>query len=185
MTMLDISSLLIPIAHAQEAGQSTSPIATLGLNWKIFIAQLINFAVILFVLWRWVFTPVAKKLQERTDRIEKSMRDAASTEKEKQDFEHWKNEQMINTRHEASVIISKAQADAVKAKDEIISQTKEEQQRLIDQAKKQIEQEKILQLQAAKSELADLVVGATEKIIRQKLDGKRDEELIKDMLKTL
>ena len=180
--MIDIQSIFIPVAHAQEAAQSASPVAVLGLNWQLFIAQLINFAIILFILWKWVFTPVAKKLQERTDKIEKAMRDANTTEKEKQEFAVWKETEMRKTRQEAGSIITAAQLDATKAKDEILKQSKEEQLKLVEQAKKQIEQEKNLQLQSAKSELADIVTSAAEKILRHKLDDKGDKELIKESL---
>ena len=139
--MISISEIFNSVAFAQDASQSTSPVAVLGLNWELFIAQLINFAVILFILWKWVFTPVAKKLQERTDRIEKAMSDANTTEKE--------------------------------------------QQKMVEDGKKQIEQEKNQQLQAAKGELADMITNATEKIIRQKLDKTKDQELIKEVLKSI
>ena len=181
MNLLDI---IIPIAHAQETS-APSGIATLGLNAKLFIAQLINFAVVLFVLWKWVFTPVAKKLTERTEKIEKAMRDAASTEKEKQEFAVWKEREMSNARKEASTIITGAQTEATKAKDQIVAKAKEEQQKVVDDAKKQIEQEKNQQLQSAKSELADIITNATEKILRSKLDKNKDQELIKDSLKNI
>jgi len=92
---------------------------------------------------------------------------------------------MVNTRHEASVILSKAEEQANKAKDEILKQTHSEQQKAIDQAKKQIEMEKNQAMASAKSELADLVTMTTEKIIRQKMDKKGDEEMVKEMLKNL
>lgn len=181
-----ISEFLIPLAHAQEAAaQSTSPVAVLGLNWQLFVAQLVNFGIILFILWKWVFTPVAKKLQERTDRIEKAMKDARSTEKEKQDFAHWKELEMSKVRSQATAIVSAAESQAQKAKDDILKQAQEEQHKVVEQAKKQIEQEKNLMLSSAKGELADLVTNATEKIIRQKLDKKGDEEMVKEMLKSL
>jgi F-type H+-transporting ATPase subunit b len=183
--MIDFNPFTILVAQAQEAAaQSTSPIAVLGLNWQLFIAQLVNFAIILFILWKWVFTPVAKKLQERTDRIEKAMRDANSTEKEKQEFAQWKEQEMAKVRSQASTIVSQAEAQASKAKDEILKQAQAEQQKVVEQAKKQIELEKNQQLQAAKGELADLVTSATEKILRQKLDEKHDKELIKNMFKS-
>ena len=178
---MNIQDFFIPVAHAQ----STSPVVVLGLNWELFIAQLINFAIVLFILWKWVFTPVAKKLQERTDKIEKAMRDANSITKEKTEFEQWKNEEMKKARQEASTIVTAAQKDATAAKDQILQKSKEEQQKLVDQAKKQIEQEKNQQLQSAKSELADLVTNATEKILRSKLDGKKDGELIKNSLQSI
>ncbi len=179
----------IHIAHAAtEAAAETNnggALGALGINLKLFIAQLINFAVVLLVLWKWVFKPVAKKLQERTDRIEKAMNDAASTSKEKEEFGKWKNEQIVNTRHEASVIIHQAQTDAGKVKEEILQKAKEEQQKLVEQAKAQIQQEKTQTITEAKSELADLVTNAAEKILRSKLDGSKDKQLIQDSLKEI
>jgi F-type H+-transporting ATPase subunit b len=183
--MISISEIFNSVAFAQDASQSTSPVAVLGLNWELFIAQLINFAVILFILWKWVFTPVAKKLQERTDRIEKAMSDANTTEKEKQEFAKWKEQEMVKVRTQATAIVTEAETQGVKAKDAIMAQAKVEQQKMVEDGKKQIEQEKNQQLQAAKGELADMITNATEKIIRQKLDKTKDQELIKEVLKSI
>ena len=171
------------IAGESGAHESSGAIGTLGLNLKLFIAQLINFGIILAVLWKWVFTPVAKKLTERTEKIEKAMRDAEGTEKEKLEFGLWKESEMIIVKGQASTIIASAETEAIKAKEKIIQDTKAEQEKVIQQAKVQIEQEKNQQLQLAKSELADLVTLATEKILRQKLDDKKDEKIIKESLK--
>ena len=78
----------------------------MNINLKLFIAQLVNFAVVLGILWKFVFTPVANKLQERTDKIEKAMKDATGTEKEKQEFAVWKQQEMTKARTEAGGIIS-------------------------------------------------------------------------------
>ncbi len=173
------------VALAAEEAAAPSGVASLGINAKLFLAQLINFAVVLFILWKWVFKPVSKLLAERTERIHKSLLYAKKVDEDKANFEKWKDEQIINTRHEAGIIVGKAQTDAQKAKDEGLSQTKEAQDKLVEQAKKQIEDEKRIALQSAKNELADLVTNATEKVLRQKLDGKKDEELIRETLKQL
>ncbi len=178
-----ITEFFIPIAHAAQevAGEvATQGVAgTLGLNITYFIGQLLTFSVVLVVLWKFVFNPVAKKLTERTEKIEKSLNDATRIEKEKQEFEIWKNQEMSKARLEASTIITLAQTEAGKARQQILDQTKHDQQKLVDQAKSQIESEKNQQLQAAKSELANIITTATEKILRKKLDSKADQELIK------
>lgn len=173
------------VARAQEAAQASSPVAVLGLNVKLFIAQLVNFAIVLFILWKWVFTPVAKKLQERTDKIEKAMNDADRITKEKQEFENWRQLELGKARKEASEIVNKSQAAAQKVKDDLLKQTKEDQQKVIEQSRKQIEQDKQQVLQSAKSELADLVTNTAEKILRHKLDKHTDQELIKESLNTV
>jgi len=178
-----ISTLLVPIAHAADAASSSgNPVAVLGLNVQLFIAQLINFGVILFILWKWVFTPVAKKLQERSDKIQKSMNDSERIAKEKQEFEIWKNKEMGETRKQAGEIITQSQLEAGKLKNQLLAETKTQQVQLVEQAKQQILQEKDMALQSAKSELADIVTEAAEKILRHKLDSAKDKELIKESL---
>lgn len=188
MDIHSIISAFIPVAKAaaeETAAKGGGPAAVLGLNLKLFIAQLVNFGVVLFILWKFVFGPVAKKLQQRTETIEKAMADAAGTEKEKQEFEVWKQTEMNKARSEASSIVTQAQNEAIKAKDVIMSAAKEEQDKMLQQTKKLIEQEKSQALQSAKAELADLITMTTEKLIRTKLDEKKDKDLIKQTLSDL
>ena len=110
------------------------------------------------------------------------MSDAERVAKEKQEFELWRQTEMGKTRQESSAIVTAAQNDAVKAKQQIMDQVKADQQKIVDQAKAQIESEKNKSILEAKSELANLVTSATEKILRQKLDTKADQELIKESL---
>ncbi len=181
-----LSFLLISTAHAAEEvaheAAATGGIGTLGLNAKFFIAQLVNFGILLLIFWKLILPKVVTALQNRSERIEQALKDAANTEKEKREFEVWKNAEMSKARQEASSIVIMAQTEAGKAKQVIVDQTKTEQQKLVDQAKAQIESEKNKALQEAKGELADLVTNATEKILRKKLDSKTDQELIKESL---
>lgn len=179
--ILDLS-FIIPIAQAAEEAKNVGVAETLGVNWMLFLAQLVNFGILLFVLWKFAFNPVAKKLQERTEKIEKSLNDAERIAKEKLEFEQWRQVEMSKARQEASSIVTSAQTEAGKAKQVILEQTKIDQQKLVDQAKAQITSEKNKALSDAKGELADLVTNATEKILRKKLDGKHDQEYIKESL---
>jgi len=173
--------LIIPVAHAQETTAPTG-VAVLGLNVKFFIAQLINFGVLLLIFWKWILPGVTKAMQTRTERIEKSLMDADRIEKEKKEFETWRQTEMGKARQEASSIVTAAQTEAGKAKQVILDQTKSDQQKLVDQAKAQIESEKNKSVMEAKTELADLVTNATEKILRKKLDAHADQQLIKESL---
>src|SRR4051812_9569976 len=97
-----IAQLMIPIAHAAEAApaESSGGIGSLGIDKVKFIAQLVNFAILLFVLWKYAFGPVGRKLEERTAKIEKALHDADRIEKEKREFEVWKNTEMAKARQE-------------------------------------------------------------------------------------
>jgi F-type H+-transporting ATPase subunit b len=185
--MIDIHQivqLIIPVARAAEeaAPASSGGIAVLGLNVKFFIAQLINFGILLLIFWKWILPSVTKAMQARTERIQKSLTDADRIEKEKKEFDVWRQTEMSKARQEASSIVTSAQTEAGKAKQTIMDQTKSDQQKLVDQAKAQIESEKNKSISEAKSELADMVTNATEKILRKKLDAHADQQYIKDSL---
>jgi F-type H+-transporting ATPase subunit b len=171
---------LIHVAHAaEEVTEASGGIAgTLGLNVQLFIAQLVNFAIVLLVLWKWVFTPVTKALQSRTERIEKSLADAESVAQERIHFDEWKKEEMAKVRAEAGEVITMAKGEANALKASMLIETKHDQEALVEKTRKQLEQEQAQAIAQIKSEVADLVVNATTVILREKLDSKKDKELI-------
>ncbi len=179
----------VHIAHAASEAAAveaeTGVLGTLGINWKLFLAQLLNFSIVLFVLNRYVFTPVGKKLEERRLKIEKALQDAEDIEKEKQEFEKWKNEAVAAANKKASEIVLLAQDEASKEKAEALLKTKQEQEQVVRQAKDKIEEEKKKSIQEAKGEIAGMVTTATEKILMEKITDKKDKELIEKTVKSI
>lgn len=178
---------LVNIAHAQEAATEAakSPAAMFGLNWKLFLAQVINFSIVLLVLWKWVFGPLGKRLSDRQDRIEKALGDAKSIEAEKAELAQWKTAELTKTKQEASAIITQAKKEADDLKTSVLEQTKKEQAGLLEKAKKNLENETTAAVQKAKTDIADVVVEATSKILQEKLTTDKDKSLIERVLGTL
>lgn len=176
--------------HGAESGateqthsnEETGVIGMFGLNWKLFVAQLVNFGIVVFVLWKWVFKPVTSGLSERTEKIENSLKEAEQVIKDRNDFEGWKQDEIAKVRTEASGIITEAKQQAENLKSETLKTTTEEQARIVEQTQKQLAQEKAAMLDSAKAELADIVVQATSTILKEKVDPKKDKQLIDDAL---
>ena len=60
-------------------------IYALGIDGRILLAQLFNFAILVFILWRFAYKPVLNILEERRLKVEKSLDDAeAATKRLKQ-----------------------------------------------------------------------------------------------------
>ena len=57
-------------------------IKNLGIDWKIFLAQLVNFGIVFFVLKKFAFSPIQKLLKERQSKIEKGLNDATRSASE-------------------------------------------------------------------------------------------------------
>jgi F-type H+-transporting ATPase subunit b len=180
---MDFPSLFIHIARAaEEAAANESVAGMFGLNAKLFIAQLINFGIVLFVLWKWVFKPVSKGLLARTAKIDQSLKDAETIAADRKELEVTKQAELTAARHEAATILTAARQEAAQVRDQLLSETKQEQERLVEQTKAKLIQEQTAMVAGAREQVADLVISATEKILRAKLDERKDKELIKKAL---
>jgi F-type H+-transporting ATPase subunit b len=47
-----------------------------GIDWRLIVIQMFNFAILVGVLWYFLYTPVLKILREREEKIRKGVEDA-------------------------------------------------------------------------------------------------------------
>lgn len=158
-------------------------LGTLGIDWKLFLAQLVNFGIILFIFWKWVVKPLGATLTKRQERIESGLKNADRMDDEKKKFEDWKQQEMKKIRTEADHILRTTTDTANQIKQETIVEAHKQATKLVEQAKASIESEKTQMLKEVRQDVATLVVAASEKILRGKLDGKHDTELIAESMK--
>ena len=75
-----------------------------GINWTLLIAQMVNFAVLVWVLAKFVYKPVIRVLDERRERIENSLTQAKSIEQKSRDANSSQHEDQGRPRHGISPI---------------------------------------------------------------------------------
>ncbi|MEK9181259.1 MAG: F0F1 ATP synthase subunit B [Patescibacteria group bacterium] len=188
--MIDLTHILhlVEAAAVEAAGEeskSGNVFQLLGINWKLFIAQLVNFGIILFVLWKWVFTPVTNALQNRTKKIEESLKDAEEIKRQVAQLEEFRKQQIALARNESDEILNKSRVAAADQKLQILKEARVQSEKITSDAEKRISAERSKILAEVKGELAGLVTAATEKILAEKLDKNKDRKLIKDSLNGL
>ena len=159
-------------------------LSSLGLNLKLFIPQVINFCIVLFVLYRFAYKPVLKMLDERTEKIESGLAAAETSQKKLEDIVYKEKEVILGAKKQAKEIIEKAQAQAQTQREELISIAREESEKMISKAEKSIEDQKNKMVNEAKGEIAALVSLAVEKVINEKMDQKMDAKIIADVINT-
>lgn len=160
-----------------------SLISIFHIDLKLFLAQLINFAIIFFVLYKFAFKPIAKIMQERTDTIEKSLNDAKEVEQKLAETNVEQTRILNEAKKEALAIVENANQSAEANKQKLIEKTKEEVAVIINGEKAKIAQEKEESLKELKQEIAGLVVLAVEKVVKEKMDSGKDKEMIEDIIK--
>ena len=158
-------------------------VKTFHIDAGLLLAQLVNFIIVLLVLYKFAYKPILKVLNDRTDKVEKGIKDAESAQVKLAEMEKKEKEVLLKAKEEAQKIIQQAEKTAMANVQELEIKAKEQSEKTLAEAKKQIEQEKNKAVKEAKSEIANLVMSATEKIIGEKIDSNKDKELIEKAIK--
>ncbi|HLD27843.1 MAG TPA: F0F1 ATP synthase subunit B [Patescibacteria group bacterium] len=157
-------------------------IRTFHIDWKLLIAQLVNFAVVLWVLYRFAIKPLSKAMDKRSKEIAKSLEDAKKIETNLMMAEEEREKKIQAAKQEAHQIIEQAQAQGSRQAQEMLEQAKADVGRVVTEAKNQIKSEKETMLREVKTEVAELVVKSTRKILAETVDNKIDSKLIEQTL---
>lgn len=160
-------------------------IKALGLDWRIFFAQLVNFSILIFVLWRFAYKPVFNILEERRLKIEEGLKNSDQAKLEIGNALKNKKEVLSEAKKEAALIIEESRKQAEKKYQEIIAKSKEDLQIIISEEKDKIKLERESISAEIKKEVSFLVVSAVEKVLLEKIDQKKDGEMISKVIKDL
>ncbi|MEK7102242.1 MAG: F0F1 ATP synthase subunit B, partial [Patescibacteria group bacterium] len=157
--------MFIEIVHAateatSEVEAATGPIGTLGINLKLFIAQLINFSVILLVLWRWAYRPLLRVLHERQKTIQDSVDNAKKIETRLGQAEQEYQEKMKQARRDATAVIAQTETEAREYAATMKKKTEEDLQKLARAAQAKIVAEKESAVREVRSHAAELITSA-------------------------
>lgn len=158
-------------------------ISTFHIDWKIIIAQVINFAVVLFVLQLLALKPLKKLMRERSEKIESGLNDAKTNAELLINTKKEYDAVLSNARTEAHIIFQESKKEAEAKKIEMIEKTKDEVNNMILNGKKMLESEKIKIIEEAKQEIVSLVVKATEKLLESEPNEKFEKSVINKIKK--
>ncbi len=151
----------------------------LGINGKILLAQFINFAVLVFVLWRFAYKPILKFLDDRRKKIEEGVKNSELAIARLNEIEQKEKEVISEAKKEALSVINEAKETAEKRGNEIIKKAQSEASLVIVKEREKFNQDKIEMFKEMKNGLSELVVLAVEKVIAEKMTSEKDQEIIK------
>lgn len=158
-------------------------LANLGIDWRLFVAQGVNFLILLFVLRRYAYRPMLEFLEKRSQRIEQGLKDAEAAQVKLAEMEASEKKILASARDEARVIINTAEASA-KQRDALrLMETEAKVKHSLDEAMVKIEEEKKKMLLEVRQEISAVALLAVEKILKEKIDAEKDAQLIEKMLK--
>jgi F-type H+-transporting ATPase subunit b len=150
----------------------------LGINLGYFLFQVFNFAVMVILLYAWAYKPILRSLENRRSKITQGMEDArvaaearANAEKDAAKIiaeSQAKASQMVRDATERAELAAKdvraaAEGEAGKAREAALAEVQEERNRILGDLRGQV---------------ATLSIAATQKLLGEALDEKRQHALI-------
>ena len=171
------------LLFAAEGAEHAAEGLPLGLNGKAFAVQLITFVLVFLVLKRFAFKPITRMLEKRRQTIEDGVRLGQKLEKEKNKLDEEVARIMREARHEADKIIAAGHKDARASIREAEKTAAAKAERILADAEERIHEETEHARRKLEKDLVGLVSEATEAVVGEKVDAKKDAELVKKALK--
>lgn len=151
----------------------------LGIDWKILIAQIFNFFLLLVVLRFVLYKPILNFLQKRKEQIASSLKKAEEIEKEKKELEQLSQEIIAQTKKEAESILKEERKNGQEMKKQIKEEAQKQAHLLLLKAEKEIENHKERLVEEVKGEIAKLVIEATKSLVSNSASLPNKEEVVK------
>jgi F-type H+-transporting ATPase subunit b len=165
--------------------QEEEPVNLLSPSGGVMFWTLIIFVVLMVVLQRFAFKPMLAAVEAREKALQDAI-DAARRDREESErvlAEH--RAQLEKARGEAQKLIADGRATAEKLRNDLIEQTRAQQQEMLERARRDIENEKNNAIASLRREAVDLAIAGAGKVLERNLDSDSNRKLVEAYLSSV
>ncbi len=160
-------------------------LTSLGVDWRLLTAQLVNFAILFFALYKLLYKPLLGFLERRSETIEKGLADAKAAEEKLQLTDETYKQIVLKAKKEAEKILEETTSLSEQQRQETLKKTRDEVKRVVAQARTRIEQEKQQMLDDVRGDIVDMVVQASAAVAHSTSEKKVSKDLAKKAIESL
>lgn len=163
-----------PLAAAEGSLFSVDP-GLIIWTWVVFLSL---FTALRFVAWK----PLLAALESRRARIQGDIDEAAQLNADAARLLEENKAQLADARRQAQEILSESKEQGERIRREIEEKARVEGQELLERARQEIERERDAALDTLRKESVDLAMAAAEQLVGKKMDDSTDRQLVSDFL---
>jgi F-type H+-transporting ATPase subunit b len=171
------------ISGLTQFADGSSGLGALGIDGKALIIQVVTFVLAFWVLEHWAFKPIVKMMERRREVIEKGVKLGEQMQKEQVELEQKVAKALREARSQADEIIAEAKDQARQTVQSSEDKAKEKAEGIVAAAEDRIKRDTARARKQLEGELVGLISEATEAIIDEKVDAKKDAALIDKSMK--
>ncbi len=149
----------------------------INLDWSLLF-QVVNFGILVAILYKFAFKPITKALEDRAEGIKKSLEDAKAANQEAEQRLKDYGDKLATAHKEGEGIRERARQQALTEEQRIVTEAKEEAHRLVEQAKKDIDGEVKKARQKLREEVVNISLMVTEKVLEKKVEAEDHKRLV-------
>jgi F-type H+-transporting ATPase subunit b len=153
---------------------ASTPVVPLASNFLVpnatFIAEVIAFIVIIWVLAKYIIPPINKAMADRQEAIRKQFADLEEAEGDARKAESDYKEQLNNAKHEAARIREEAREQGAQIVQEAREKALAEGERIIEHAHAQIEADRKSAVASLRRDVGSLATTLAGRIVGESMD---------------
>ena len=171
--------MLIALLALQEPHAAPGP---LTIEWGLMFWTIVVFLLLLAILWRYAYPALLgaveareRALQEQLDEAERNRAESAALLAEHKKL-------LAEARTQAHGLLVEARTSAEKERALAMEKTMQEQQQLLERARREIGSERDRAIADLRNEAVELSLAAASKLIGERLDSDGDRRLVQQYL---
>lgn len=145
------------------------------------IAQMIAFAVFIWLTMRFIWPPIVAAMEERQKRIADGLSAADRAQRDLSLAQEKASGDLKEAKDKAAEIIDQASRRATRILEEAKEQAQKEGKRLVENAQAEIDMEINRAREELRQSLSGLVLQGTEQVLAKEVDAKAHEQLLKQL----
>jgi F-type H+-transporting ATPase subunit b len=149
------------------------------------VGQMGTFAVLVFFIWRFLWEPMTRLLEERAKRVQDGLAAAERGQHEFSLMQHKSVDLLRQARAEASEVLNQAERQALLVLEEARQNARAEGERLVVAARQEIAGEVSRAREQLRTVIGELVVAGASKVLEQEIDARRHNRLVESMIAEL
>jgi F-type H+-transporting ATPase subunit b len=154
----------------------------LGIDGKLLLEQTVAFLILVAILAKFVYPALIKAIDARRDQIEAGMQEAKEAAAALEKAEAKVADMLADARKDADEIIARTQKESSAMVANAEEKAKNRADQIVKDARAQLDTDIAKARQALKKDTIELVALATEKVVHEKIDPKKDANLITEAL---
>jgi len=152
----------------------------LGFNLGSILIQIASFGILFVVLRAWVYKPLMGMLEKRRNTIAQGLEDARVAAEARANAERESNQIIAEAQAKAAEVVREATTRAEVAAREVKAEADADAAKARDNALAEVHQERDRVLSEVRGQIAALSIAATQKLIGESLDEKRQHALLNE-----